>query len=328
MPINNLDTQLKQGFFHSTGRVLTENSNLIGNELYKSAHNISSNEIWIDTISYSPDYITSVSISDNLIVKQIGTVSDPVYLYPLTKSNYQSWFIDSGTPSLKLDGFEPSENWIKSLISPVDVTNEIGLPSFGFEFQLYKPDGVRIPNDFGYYEVDYYSGLVRFDVNKTPKDSLSENGLNFQFSQSSFESVTALGNTVSAINYIKSTTTGGPRCVTWQYVGKRLNDLSSAAQPVYEVTSPTSAIGSDNNGESTGFTLSKTPSDYSRIEVYINGQRQLLGDGDTTKDCWFGTANSSLYLSNLTIGAELYWNSESAGFNLESSDRLEVIYES
>ena len=154
MPNSSQDIQRKAGFFHSLGKVITKDTNDVGNELYKSSHNVRSNEIWMDSISYAPTVASASQYSDDIIVRQVGTSSNPVYLSPLAGSNYQSWFMDTGTPSAKLTGFEPSSEWVKPLINPSDVPNAAGAPSFGYEFIMYKRDGVPISYGAAYYDVD------------------------------------------------------------------------------------------------------------------------------------------------------------------------------
>ena len=105
MPNNVNSTGVKAAFYHSLGKVLTLDTNLVGNENYKSAHNVRSREVWMDSIPYSPSYASASQYSDDIIVRQIGTGSNPAYVYPLMNTNYQTWFIDTGTPSAYVDGF-------------------------------------------------------------------------------------------------------------------------------------------------------------------------------------------------------------------------------
>lgn len=106
---------------------------------------------------------------------------------------------------------------------------------------------------------------------------------------------------------------------------------AGSAVPVYDYSSPLATSGTT---AVTGVTLSQTPNDYSRIEVYVNGQRQRLynnntsGSGSpTTFDCWFGTVSNATALGELVSGAELVWNPSAAGFDLEANDRIEIVYE-
>ena len=154
-------------------------------------------------ISYAPTFASASQYSDDVVVRQIGTTSNPSYLYPLANTNYQTWFIDAGTPSALSNGFIPSSEWVKPLINPTDVPNIAGAPSFGFEVQMYRKDGITsIAYGSAYYDVDYFSGLIRFDVGFTPIDS--GNGLGFTFNKTAFES-TPSGSKKS---YIQSTSTG------------------------------------------------------------------------------------------------------------------------
>ncbi len=98
------------------------------------------------------------------------------------------------------------------------------------------------------------------------------------------------------------------------------------SQPTYEEFTAVSTSGNDSIV--TGVTLGGTPNIYSRIEVFVNGQKQRLGDGVTTKDCYFGTSGSALSLTSLSSGDQLYWNGTIAEFELSASDKVEIVYES
>lgn len=97
---------------------------------------------------------------------------------------------------------------------------------------------------------------------------------------------------------------------------------SLMAQPVYQIGLTTSVT----TGE-TGILLSSTPNDYSRIQVFVNGQLQTLGDGVTTRDCHFGTTTSAVALASLASGNQLVWNATNAGFTLSLTDRIDIVYE-
>lgn len=101
-----------------------------------------------------------------------------------------------------------------------------------------------------------------------------------------------------------------------------LSIIAGNAQPVYQVGLTTSVT----TGE-TGIVLSSTPNDYSRIQVFVNGQLQTLGDGVTTRDCHFGTTTSAVALASLASGNQLVWNAANAGFTLSLTDRIDIVYE-
>ena len=105
---------------------------------------------------------------------------------------------------------------------------------------------------------------------------------------------------------------------TIQVVNGELAVVAGTSQPVYQ-----SATCSVANGD-TGITLTSTPNDYSRIEVYVNGQLQNLTE-NTTGDCYFGAAGT--VLTSLTSGDSLHWNSANAGFELSATDVIKVHYQ-
>jgi hypothetical protein len=103
-----------------------------------------------------------------------------------------------------------------------------------------------------------------------------------------------------------------------------LQAVSGSAQPVYDQF--ISSITTGDN-QQTGATLSYIPNNYSRIQVYVNGQLQRLGNGTSSNvDCYFDSSGKSL--NTLTIGDELYWNGLVSGFDLSSTDKIDIIYES
>jgi hypothetical protein len=103
-----------------------------------------------------------------------------------------------------------------------------------------------------------------------------------------------------------------------------LKVVSGSAQPVYDQFT---SLATSGDNQQTGATLSYIPNNYSRIQVYVNGQLQRLGDGVTSSvDCYFDSSGKSL--NTLTIGDELYWNGLVSGFDLSIDDKIDIIYES
>ena len=103
----------------------------------------------------------------------------------------------------------------------------------------------------------------------------------------------------------------------------QLTVVAGASAPVYQLVAGTTSTG-DNYA--TGITLSFTPNDYSRIEVYVNGQKQRLGDGVTQSvDCYFEA--SGKLLVDLVSSDQLYWNGIFSGYDLSTTDSVEIVYE-
>lgn len=324
MPIGNSSTQTKTGFYHSLGKVLTEVNNAPGNEKYKSAHSVISSEIWTTPVSYSPTLASASSYATGSPVTQIGSVITPTFLYPLSGTNYQSWFLDSGTPSWFPDGFIPSDSWNKPLINPADVPNGAGAPSFGFDLSMYQRNATTIPYGNAYYDVDYYAGIVKFDTGKTPKDS--GNGLGFVFNSATFE---VQGSFAAAKAYLTSTITGGPRALAFQYTGAYLSNIALnpavGSEPfILSLTALNTLV--DN---STASNTSITHNPVGEVLVFLNGQKQKLGYNSVTAECYFATSSVSSARAteaDVLAGDYLYWNQSITGFELSNTDELSLYY--
>lgn len=90
------------------------------------------------------------------------------------------------------------------------------------------------------------------------------------------------------------------------------------SSPIYQIA--TSSI-TNGNYSPTGIFLSSTPSDYSRIQIFVNGQLIHLG-ASSSADAYF-TKN----LQDLVTNDQLYWNGIIAGYELDSYDKLQIVYE-
>jgi hypothetical protein len=91
----------------------------------------------------------------------------------------------------------------------------------------------------------------------------------------------------------------------------------------------TSSVTVGNNS-TTGLAITSTPNQYSRIQVFINGQLQKLGDGTFSNvDCYFSNDGglSALVLGSVSSGNTLYWNGFTAKFELDNNDEVIIVYE-
>jgi hypothetical protein len=161
------------------------------------------------------------------------------------------------------------------------------------------------------------SGEITLDVELT-----SDKGLTFSTSGDSGTLEVLLttngGLTFSSggiIPYVDGTT------ITVNGSGQ-LSTVAGSSQPVYDRFTASVTTG---DAQPTGVTLTSTPNDYSRVQVFVNGQLQRLGDGVNTLDCYFGS--SPIALNSLSSGNQLYWNGVIAGFDLSTTDAIDIIYE-
>ena len=102
--------------------------------------------------------------------------------------------------------------------------------------------------------------------------------------------------------------------------------VAGASQPFYQ-SAVSSATTGDNS--STGISITHTPNDYSRIQVFVNGQLQKLGDGSKTLDCYFSddSGSTAKSLVNLSASDTLYWNGLITKYDLDAQDEVNIIYE-
>ncbi len=278
MPNNNIDVQIKSGFFHSLSKVLTESNKSLGNERYKAGHNILSSEVWVEQIPYAPTLGVAIpeNMNSNIVNFVGGNLGTQSVLYPLSGSNYQTWFLDLGDPTYTSGGFEPSQNWVKPLINPVDVSDISGVPSFGYEVILYRPDDSEVSYGNAFYDIDFFSGFVRFDPGKTPIDLPLNSGLAFQFSKNDFESSS------DKLAYIRNLSNNAPRATAFQYIGKTLKDFDiteSSAGPGLTISNSEISISLT---QSSGLTFSNDNELVVNIDnetlkidnnqIYVSGQ--------------------------------------------------------
>jgi hypothetical protein len=88
---------------------------------------------------------------------------------------------------------------------------------------------------------------------------------------------------------------------------------------------PTATSGDNAD---TGLTISNTPAGDGYVSVSINGMMQRVGNGVKTKDCYFTAdgGTTARAISAITAGDALYWNGVIAGYDLATSDIVDISY--
>jgi hypothetical protein len=109
------------------------------------------------------------------------------------------------------------------------------------------------------------------------------------------------------------------------FYNSKWNGVAQVTDPIYQTESPTSSHS--GTASLTSIELSQTPSITSTIEVFVNGQRQRLGETNTS-DCWFGDTSTAKTFDSLSTSDTFVWNASSAGFTLDTSDIVDIIYTS
>ena len=147
-------TERQNAFFHSLSKVATNSTQYVFESKYKSAHSVKGSEIWADTIAYCANSAAAdAEATANAAVKKYTQVA----LTEIPGSNGQAWYINkAGT-------------FVRPWISPVDVPNSTtNDPSDGFQANLYTSTGTLVTPTAGVWFVDYYAGIVHFEVGSTP----------------------------------------------------------------------------------------------------------------------------------------------------------------
>lgn len=87
------------------------------------------------------------------------------------------------------------------------------------------------------------------------------------------------------------------------------------------------ASATSSNGDSAGVTIAATPEGM--VQIFVNGLQQELGQGVKTKDCYFSADGGSTAraVTAIASGDTLYWNGSVAGYQLDTNDKISMVYE-
>lgn len=79
----------------------------------------------------------------------------------------------------------------------------------------------------------------------------------------------------------------------------------------------------------TGITITNTPLNDSNVEVEVNGIAIDLGNGVKDRDAYFSgdSGTTAKSIADIEAGDELYWNGNVVGFELDTSDSINLNYE-
>jgi hypothetical protein len=90
-----------------------------------------------------------------------------------------------------------------------------------------------------------------------------------------------------------------------------------------------SPVDTSGDGYATGIYISDPLVSQKGIEVLVNGISYVVGNGTKSEDCYFSVDNGdgARYFNNIEVGDELYWNGTIVGFDLSTSDRVDVNYD-
>lgn len=75
-------------------------------------------------------------------------------------------------------------------------------------------------------------------------------------------------------------------------------------------------------------TMASTPVNDGYVQVFVNGFKQVLGDGLKTKDCYFSSDGgvTAKSIANIAAGDTLYWVGSVASYQLAATDIIDFDY--
>jgi hypothetical protein len=90
-----------------------------------------------------------------------------------------------------------------------------------------------------------------------------------------------------------------------------------------------SPLPTTNDGDSTGLKITYTPFLDSTVTIKVNGVEVNLGDGAKAEACYFSADNglNAKAIAAIAAGDTLYWNGSHAGYELDSSDDVDISYQ-
>jgi len=150
----------KTGYFHALGKAIRYENEPLAGTVIKSSHNISTSEIWAPETN-----LPYVDVSN--IIEFSGRTDVTFYERKAVKmvpgSNGESYYI------------EDNGSFVKSWIAPTDLPDPIlGTPSSIIDVKVYDRFGVLVNSSNGYYSVDFYAGLLKFEYGNTPDVIISD----------------------------------------------------------------------------------------------------------------------------------------------------------
>jgi hypothetical protein len=118
-------------------------------------------------------------------------------------------------------------------------------------------------------------------------------------------------------------TTGTFNPLHWSKQGSSQNSIPTG------VNFGTPNAVSVNNGD-TGLTLPSDPPANCRIDIFVNGELLETGDGTKSKNFYLSGDNGSTArpFSATTTGDKLFFNAVVTGWNLETTDKVSIHYNS
>lgn len=104
--------------------------------------------------------------------------------------------------------------------------------------------------------------------------------------------------------------------------------ISNSGVPVTDNKDMTASVTSSDGDAATATTIVGTPAGDSYVQVYINGVKVVLADGNKLSDCYFSGdgGTTARPIADIVAGDTLYWVGSVATYELDGDDRIDFDY--
>lgn len=285
-------------FKNLLGKSQTDSSKELGNEAENISLNLTASNIFTDIIDQNP----ATAISAGIAVFVIGD-----FVEDLT-SNGHGWFLTwpstppSGTDPTTASPYSYGNGLLTGISSSDRIINSIAPNLGGSSYEILPKDSgssIISPGDPRDWIFQYNSGIL------------------WQQDNVGLDPITA---------------------EIYAYTGNTLADSSIGGTELLTIDDKfLSSLATSTDGDivsSAG--ISNTPVDDSYVTVFINGIEYEVGNGISTKDCYFADPISSPIVprgfssthpnGQVQAGDKLYWNGSIAGFELQTGWRISFHY--
>lgn len=88
-------------------------------------------------------------------------------------------------------------------------------------------------------------------------------------------------------------------------------------------------VTSSDGDQATNTTVVTAPVNDGYVAVFVNGIKMDVGDGVKTKDCYFSGngGTTARNISDIDAGDTLHWNGSVTGFQLATTDKIDLDYD-
>lgn len=89
------------------------------------------------------------------------------------------------------------------------------------------------------------------------------------------------------------------------------------------------SLVTENDGDSTGISITYTPFSDSNVAIKVNGIEVNLGNGVKNQACYFSNDGGATAktIADIEAGDILHWNGSIAGYQLDETDDVDIAYQ-